>query len=102
MGILSLNQMVVECTLLEMFSIMNYKVPLLLLDAWRVKVNNRNTRSGQKLEPKEGGMTMDTFVGRGTYLWNALPNELKALQTKVAFKLQLRKWILSNIELRIG
>lgn len=98
---LSVNQSVAEATLLELFSILRNKQPLLLYEAFDNESSKISTRSGGRLICKVRNATVSTFFGRAVHLWNLLPCDIKQCEQRAAFKRKIRPWIKDNITLRI-
>lgn len=64
MGILSLNQMIAECNLFELFSVVKSKRPILLFDAFVTEQNRFSTRTGDKMTCTLSNPPIASFYGR--------------------------------------
>ena len=76
------------------FNILNKKAPSYLIDKFSFRERPHNTRSGnlciKTIQPKTDS-TKRTFVYRGACLWNSLPHEVQAAQTKYSFTTGLKR-----------
>ena len=101
-GWLSVRQLVVYHSLLQVFKTRNSKLPLFLHE----KISNEfkyNTRlaagSGMRLENKNAlsEIGKQSFSQRSVLLWNNLPVNIRQSESLLIFKSSLKDWVKNNI-----
>ena len=65
------------------------------------EAHNRNTRASLvdlRLPDYRSKLGRSTFLYTGGEEWNKIPNNIKGAQSVNGFKVQLKKWMMSNLE----
>ena len=90
---LTVQQLIVYHTLVTVFRIRKSQEPEEL-----GVILTRDNHNGHIMKNTQLSLYRNSFVFRGSLLWNKLPREIR-LETKMSqFKNHLRKWLLENIE----
>ena len=92
-GWLSVQQLIAYHTLITVYRIRKSQEPEHLFS-----ILGRDNSTGHIImKNKQLGLYRNSFVFRGSLLWNKLPNEVR-IETKIAkFKKGLRKWVFNNV-----
>ena len=92
-GWLTVHQLVVYQTLIQVFKIRQKKEPKYL-----AKILCKETRSGRiMLDGSNLLLATNSFCFKGSSLWNSLPRSIRSIEKIDAFKARLREWIYENI-----
>ena len=90
---LTVYQLIAYHTLIAVFRVRQSKEPEYLAG-----ILTRDNRQGNiVMENTRLVLYRDSFVFRGSVMWNELPKTLKTEKKIARFKLGLRKWVLENI-----
>ena len=91
---MTVQQLIAYHTIITVFRIWKCKKPEYLFQAL-----GRDNRNGHIIvENRKLGLYKNSFVPRGSVLWNKLPGVLKTTKTVGRFKSDLRKWVAENVK----
>ena len=94
LGWMTVRQLISYHTLITVFRIRKSKEPEYLYGAL-----GRDNKFGKIIvQNSDLGLYKNSFVPRGSVLWNRLPRELKNIEKVGVFKKGLRKWVAENVE----
>ena len=102
-GWLSINQLILYHSLVQVFKIRQERKPVYLADKLAKNFNYRTrlaASNGIRMTEKlDSDMRKDSFIPRTSIEWNQLPVTLRNIKEINTFKEDLRSWIKSNINL---
>ena len=104
-GDLSVHQLGVFHTLLQVFKIINSGQPVYLAEKLLLRRPNEDyvfpQRQANTLTVR-GNLTLSRsgFLNRGARLWNLLPLEMRQQSQLKLFRLELRRWVTSNVPVK--
>ena len=100
-GWLSVRQLAMYHTLLQVFKSKNDKLPVFLHEKFSKKfpVNTRLSADNKikQFEGIESDLGIKNFSNRAIQLWNNLPTDIRTSATLPIFKSSLKKWIRSDV-----
>ena len=104
LGWLSINQLIVYHSLILVFKFNQNKKPAYLHGKFKKNFSYRTRQATgnciQVSETPGGDKTKTAFVHNSTILWNSLPLNLRKTQKLLKFKMELKKWIMTNVAIK--
>ena len=97
---MSVNQLSVYHTAIEMFNIINNKSSVALHEEMKIQPRGYNLRGmeeGKVQVPEKGKKSCNGFHYMGPKLWNALPGHIRKTTIRSIFKEKLKDYIWEHI-----
>ena len=98
-GWLSVKQLIVYHSVLQVWKLLVYKAPRLLFS--RLQLSNTRSRENftLNLPPVTTRLGRGSFFVRAVHSWNSLPTDIRSIKKLNTFKKKLKQWISTNIEI---